>query len=140
MTQKAILITDPERFTRSKTGLVYPITQADTCLLGQRWLSAADHWQAGQQVESVNIAGRHSFATGEELLVKRVEGDTLAHVLILDIRMHHSEDLTTAEIKALGYGSAEDYQAAWGEVYQGRIWYIDIEHITASSETKEAMH
>lgn len=121
---KSVIMANPEMLERAKTAMLYPVTGQDRCRIRQQWFPVDAVWRLERQVEEVQHFGRHFMAVGDQVALKRIEGDVLAHVLIEMIVMKHAAELTENDAHALGYDSVDAFAADWGQVYSGRVWWM----------------
>lgn len=126
-----IIILDHERMARSKTAMLTPATRQDQYRVGARWhtFDPAD-WEHGRAVDEVNHFGRHRTEVGDVIIAKRIDQVVIAHVQVQGIRMADTAKLTPDDLTALGYGSRAEFMADWGEAVSGRVWLMEIRHLT----------
>lgn len=133
MPDKTRIILDHERMQRAKTAMLAMVTKQDRCRINGTWYSVNQRWQHGQPVEEVNHYGKHTTALGDVIIAQRIDEITIAHVQVNAIEMADTNQLTEADINALGYADRAEFNADWGEVFSGRCWLFRITHLSPQS-------
>lgn len=129
-----IVVLNHERM-KTKRAMLTPATAQDQYRIGEHWHDfdpAA--WVHGQAVDEVNHFGRHRTEVGDVIIAKRIDQVVIAHVQVQAIRMADTARLTPDDIGALGYSSVQEFMADWGASVEGRVWLMDIRHLTPQAE------
>lgn len=131
---KHIVIANHERMQRAKTAMLTMATHQDQYRHNDQWRRVGDSaWQHGQKVDEVNHFGQQRTASGDVLIIERIDGVEIAHVQVLSIRMAATEQLSVADLNALGYRDRSEFDDDWGRAFAGKVWLMTITHLTPQS-------
>ncbi|MBN1287998.1 MAG: hypothetical protein JXB47_21550 [Anaerolineae bacterium] len=131
MSVKALgLMNEGMHIPTSQTAIMLPIIGSGGLVDGQ-WLYGRS-LEHGQPVEAIDYYNRHFYAVGDTVVFENFMG-VMARVHLCGMRRAKAEQLTDAEIKALGYGSLEEYlnNPAW-HIADG--WFVKFTHLAPEAK------
>lgn len=116
------------KYTHS--ALMAPRMPADQCMIDGRWVhnSALDP-TVPKRVERVNHFNRYQTAVGDTLVLETWQGEELARVDVTEILATHKDNLTDADLHALGKQSLDDLYSGQAALAGGPIWLIRFVHL-----------
>ncbi|GEM_PF-6984713 len=136
---KLIEVARPEHIldAQTKTAMLTVATWADLYRVGETWhnLQMWRTWEHGKRVNEVSHFGAYTTMQGDLLGVCPLDSDEmLCQVQVVEIRMVDCEQLTSREIRELGYDSWEEYAYYWGDMAESpKGWFMRIMLVSDSA-------
>jgi hypothetical protein len=119
-----IRVPTASRILRGATLLYTSSTPTDTALINDIWIPAK---QYNSGVITSFKHRRYQFSVGEDLTIRDVEGKIVTNAMITGIDLTHTDLLSDQQFNAMGYANRDEWFSDWGELFEGRVWLIEIQ-------------
>jgi hypothetical protein len=123
-----IIVKDAARLLHGKSALLNPVTGMDNALMQGQWIHPSK-LELRQPVEAIrHLGGRHQSAVGQVVQVEDLHTGNQGYIQYLEMYKVMSDALSAEELAAIGYQSAEDFEAV-EQVGSRPMWLIHVQHM-----------
>lgn len=120
-------ITHPELFQKARRAFHISASTSDHFQRDGRWYPLGRTSQR-MTVNRIVFHNRQTIGVGDTVTL-HTNGDTVMQIAITSITLTDTNDLSSDQIADLGYADADDYREDWGQVLEGRIWYVTFQQV-----------